>query len=105
MEISEKEESILILLKELSTKHENILKMYFGIGGLCKINLEQIGQDLEVTVGDALKIKNDGIREFIRLIISTGVLGEGGKYFSDGFIDAADSDLLDNFMTKFIGSN
>ena len=105
MEISQKEESILILLNELSARHENVLKMYFGIGESSKLTIEKIGQDLDITVEDAVQIKNDGIREFIKLIISTGILGDGGNNFSEEFFDSADSDLLDNFMTKFIGSN
>jgi len=63
MKVSQKEKSILILFKELSAIQENVLKMYFGIGGSSKTTLEQIGQDFDLKVEDALQIKNDGIRE------------------------------------------
>ena len=105
MEISQKEESILILLNELPTGQGNVLKMYFGIGGWSKKTLEEIAQDLDLSVENIIKVKNDGILEFIKLIISTGILGNRGKNFSDEFLESADSDLLDNFMTKFIDSN
>ena len=39
------------------------------------------------------------------LIASTGILGDRQKDFSDKFIQSTDSEFLDNFMTKFIGSN
>ena len=105
MEISQKEESILILLRELPARQENVLKMYFGIGGSSKKTLEEMAQDLDLSVENIIKVKNDGILEFIKLIISTGILGNRGKNFSDEFLESADSDLLDNFMTKFIDSN
>lgn len=105
MDLSQKEESILILLKELSARQENVLKMYFGIGGSSKKTLEELGQDLDLSVENILQIKNDGICEFIKLIISTGIFGDRSRSYSDEFFEAADSDLLDNFMTKFIGSN
>ncbi len=105
MKISQKEESILILFKELSTRHENVLKMFFGLGGSSKTSVEEIAQNFDLSIEDVLQIKNDGIRDFIKLIISTGILGDMGKNFSDDFFESADSDLLDNFMKKFIGSN
>ncbi|MFL2808930.1 MAG: hypothetical protein ACJ0DG_07735 [bacterium] len=64
-----------------------------------------MAQDLDLSVENIIKVKNDGILEFIKLIISTGILGNRGKNFSDEFLESADSDLLDNFMTKFIDSN
>ena len=54
---------------------------------------------------EVIEMKDEGIREFIRLIASTGILGDRQKDFSDKFIQSNDSEFLDNFMTKFIGSN
>ena len=102
MEISQKEESILTLFKELSEREEKVLTMHFGLGGKPKTTLEEMGQDFDLTVEDVLQIKNDGIRKFIDMIISTE------NYpitIPDGFLESADSDFLDNFMRKFIGSN
>ena len=103
MDISQKEESILTLFGGLSKIQENVLRMYFGLGGKPKTTLEKMGQDLDLTVDEVLQIKNEGIREFIKLIVSTGILGDKDKSFSDKFIESSDSEFLDNFMMKFIG--
>ena len=103
MDISQKEESILTLFGGLSKIQENVLRMYFGLGGKPKKTLEKMGQDFDLTVEDVLQIKNEGIREFIKLIVSTGILGDKDKSFSDKFIESSDSEFLDNFMMKFIG--
>ena len=105
METSKKEESILTLFKELSAREEKVLTMYFGLGDTPKNTLLEMGHDFDLTEEDVLQIKNDGIRKFIKLIVSTGILGDKEDSFSDEFLETADSDFLDNFMTKFIGSN
>ncbi len=102
MEMSQKEKSILTLFKELSEREEKVLTMYFGLRGKPKTTLEEIGQDFDLTVEDVLKIKNDGIRNFINLILSTENYPIS---IPEGFLESADSDFLDNFMRKFIGSN
>ena len=102
MDISQKEESILALFEGLSKGQENILRMYFGLGGRYKTNLEKIGHDLDLRVEDVLQIKNEGMREFIKLIASTGILGDKDKSFSDEFIESSDAEFLDEFMMKFI---
>ena len=101
MEMSQKEESILTLFKELSEGKEKVLTMYFGLGGKPKTTLEEMGHDFDLTVEDVLQIKNDGIREFIKMIVSTENYPIS---IPDGFLESADSDFLDNFMSKFIGS-
>ncbi len=100
--MSQKEKSILTLFKELSEREKQILKMYFGLGGKPKTTLVEIGQKFDLTVEDVLQIKNDGIRNFINMIVSTE------NYpitIPEGFLESADSDFLDNFMRKFIDSN
>ena len=99
--MSQKEESILTLFKELSEREEKVLTMYFGLGGKPKTTLEEIGKNFDLTVEDILQIKNDGIREFIKMIVSTENYPIS---IPDGFLESADSDFLDNFMRKFIGS-
>ena len=101
MEMSQKEESILTLFKELSEREEKVLTMYFGLGGKPKTTLEEMSQDFDLTVEDVLQIKNDGIRQFIKMIVSTENYPIS---IPDGFLESADSDFLDNFMSKFIGS-
>ena len=102
MEMSQKEKSILTLFKELSEREERVLTMYFGLRGKTKTTLVEIGQDFDLKVEDVLQIKNDGIRNFINMIVSTE------NYpitIPEGFLESADSDFLDNFMRKFIDSN
>ena len=101
MEMSQKEESILTLFKELSEREEKVLIMYFGLGGKPKTTLEEMGKDFDLTVEDILQIKNDGIREFIKMIVSTENYPIS---IPDEFLASADSDFLDNFMSKFIDS-
>ena len=99
--MSQKEKSILTLFKELSEREEKILTMYFGLGGKPKTTLVEIGQKFDLTVEDVLQIKNDGIRKFINMIVSTENYPIS---IPEGFLESADSDFLDNFMSKCIGS-
>ena len=64
--------------------------------------LEEMDQDFDLTVEDVLQIKNDGIRKFINMIVSTENYPIS---IPDGFLESADSEFLDNFMSKFIGLN
>ena len=105
MEISTKEDAILIILKELDTSHEKVIRMYFGLGTDRKSSKEEIGQDLDLTTDAVIVLKNEGIREFIKLIVSTGIFGNKDKDFTDNFVQSSDSEFLDNFIKKFIGSN
>jgi len=98
--MSQKEESILTLFKELSEREEKVLTMYFGLGGKSKTTLEEMGQEFDLTAENLLQIKNDGIRKFINMIVSTENYPIS---IPDGFLESADSDFLDNFMSKFIG--
>ena len=79
--------------------------MYFGLGEQTKTSIEEICEIYDMTSEEVIEMKDEGIREFIRLIASTGILGDRQKDFSDKFIQSNDSEFLDNFMTKFIGSN
>jgi len=105
LDISEKERSIITLMHQLTKRQEQILIMYFGLGEQTKTSIEEIGEIYDMTSEEVIEMKDEGIREFIRLIASTGILGDRQKDFSDKFIQSNDSEFLDNFMTKFIGSN
>ena len=103
MEISIKEDAILIILKELDTSHEKVIRMYFGLGTDPNSSIEEIGKDLDLTTDAVIELKNEGIREFIKLIVSTGIFGDKDKNFTDNFVQSSDSEFLDDFMKKFIG--
>ena len=105
MEISTKEDAVLAILKELDTRHEKVVRMYFGLGGDSKTSIEEIRKDLDLTIDEVIELKNEGIREFIKLIVSTGIFGDKDKDFTDKFVQSSDSKFLDDFMKKFIGSN
>ena len=105
MEISTKEDAVLTILKELDARHEKVIRMYFGLGKDPNSSIEDIGQDLNLTSDEVIELKNEGIREFIKLIVSTGIFGDKDKNFTDNFVQSSDSEFLDDFMKKFIGSN
>ena len=102
MEISTKEYAILTILKELDTSHEKVIRMYFGLGKDRKSSIEEIGQDLNLTTDAVIELKNEGIREFLKLIVSTGIFGDKDKNLGDIFVQLSDSEHLDDFMKKFI---
>ena len=105
LEISTKEDAVLTILKELDARHEEVIRMYFGLGRDSKTSIEEIGQDFDLTIDKVIELKNEGIREFIKLIVSTGIFGDKDKNFTDNFVQSSDSEFLDDFMKKFIGSN
>ena len=104
MEISTKEDAILIILKELDASHEKVIRMYFGLGTDPKSSIE-IEQDLDLATDAVIKLKNEGIREFIKLIVSTGIFGDKDKNFTDNFVQSSNLEFLDDFIKKFIRSN
>ena len=105
MEISNKEDAVLTILKELDARREKVIRMFFGLDGESKTSIEEIGNDFDLTNDEVIELKNEGIREFIKLILSTGMFGDKDKNFTDDFIKSVDSEFLDDFMRKFTGSN
>ena len=79
--------------------------MYFGLDGESKTPIEEIGKDFDLTNDEVIELTNEGIREFIKLIVSTGIFGDKDKDFTDKFVQSSDSNFLDDFMRKFIGLN
>ena len=72
---------------------------------MAKTSIEEIGMDFDLINEEVIEFKNDSIREFIKLIVSTGIFGDKDKDFTDKFVQSSDSKFLDDFMKKFIGSN
>ena len=63
------------MLKTLTKREENVLRMYFGINRERRLTLEEIGQNFDLTVRTIKKYKNKGIRKMMhptrsRLLIS-----------------------------------
>ena len=59
LEISTKEDAVLTILKELDARHENVIRMYFGLGGESKTSIEEIGQDFDLTNDEVIESKNE----------------------------------------------
>ena len=57
MEISTKEDAVPTILKELDARHENVIRMYFGLGRDSKTSIEEIGQDFDLTNDEAAIIR------------------------------------------------
>ena len=102
MAISSKTDAILRILNELDAKHENILKLYFGLGEESVCSVDEIVKKLKISKVEVIKLKDDAIRNFIKLIVLTGIFKEIDKNISDKFIKSSNSNFLDKFMIKFI---
>ena len=50
------------MLKTLTKREENVLRLYFGIDGT-RLSLAEIGQDYDITQDSVRRIKNKGIRK------------------------------------------
>ena len=53
------------MLKTLTKREENVLRMYFGLDGRERFTLEEIGMDYDLTVGTIKRYKNKGIRKMM----------------------------------------
>ena len=51
------------MLKTLTKREENVLRLYFGIDAQRRFTLEEIGRDFDVTVRTVKRYKNKGIRK------------------------------------------
>ena len=63
------------MLRTLTKREENVLRLYFGIDVERRLTLEEIGQNFDLTVRTIKKYKNKGIRKMMhptrsRLLIS-----------------------------------
>ena len=91
------------VLKTLTKREENVLRLYFGIGVEKRVTLEGIGQDYDLTVRTIKKYKNKGIRKIMhptrsRLLIS---------HIDKDLIERCDKNwnttkLMDEFMMKLL---
>ena len=90
------------VLKTLTKREENVLRLYFGIDGT-RLSLAEIGQDYDITQDSVRRIKNKGIRKMMhptrsRLLIS---------HIDKDLIERCDkkgrkSKLMDEFMMKLL---
>ena len=91
------------MLRTLTKREENVLRMYFGINRERRLTLEEIGQNFDLTVRTIKKYKNKGIRKMMhptrsRLLIS---------HIDKDLIERCEkngnnSKLMDEFMMKLL---
>ena len=91
------------MLKTLTKREENVLRLYFGIERERRFTPEEIGLDYDLTVGTIKRYKNKGIRKMMhptrsRLLIS---------HIDKDLIERCDkkgrkSKLMDEFMMKLL---
>ena len=93
MTSKEREQYIYHMLKTLTKREENILRMYFGMGYITigrretrkkvkqrRTTIEEIGRDFEITTRKGNHIKNRGVRKIRYRLINGGVeYGNDGK--------------------------
>ena len=53
------------MLKTLTKREENVLRMYFGLHGRERSTLEEIGRDFDLTGNTINRVKNKGIRKMM----------------------------------------
>ena len=63
------------MLKTLTKREENVLRLYFGLHDRERLTLEEIGRDFDLTGNTIKRVKNKGIRKMMhptrsRLLIS-----------------------------------
>ena len=91
------------MLKTLTKREENVLRLYFGLDGRERFTLEEIGQDFDQTVNTIKRYKNKGIRKIMNpqrsgLLIS---------HIDKDLIERCNkkrrkSKLMDEFMMKLL---
>jgi len=105
MTSKEREQYIYHMLKTLTKREENILRMYFGMGYITigrretrkkvkqrRTTIEEIGRDFEITTRKGNHIKNRGVRKIRYRLINDG----GEKLRSDlkEYVEGINPDLI-----------
>ena len=56
------------MLRTLTKREENVLRMYFGIDTEGRLSLAEIGQDYDITQDSVRRIKNKGVIKMIHRV-------------------------------------
>ena len=91
------------VLKTLTKREENVLRMYFGLDGRERSTLEEIGMDFDKTGNTIKKYKNKGIRKMMHPQRSRFLI----SHIDKDLIERCDknwniSKLMDEFMMKLL---
>ena len=101
------------MLKTLTKREENVLRMYFGIDRERRLTIEEIGQDYDRTRDTIKRVKNKGIRKVINRVTNHELFESGAKNHWTPLSSHIDKDLiercvkergklLDEFMMKLL---
>ena len=94
------------MLKTLTKREENVLRLYFGINGK-RSSLEEIGMDYDLTVNTIRKVKNKGVLKMIHRVTKYEPFifyfsSDVDKDLLKRCIDERKSKLFDEFMVKLL---
>ena len=94
------------MLKTLTKREENVLRLYFGIDGK-RSSLEEIGMDYDLTVNTIRKVKNTGVLKMIHRVTKYEPFifyfsSDVDKDLLKRCIDERKSKLFDEFMVKLL---
>ena len=94
------------MLKTLTKREENVLRLYFGIDGT-RLSLAEIGQDYDITQDSVRRIKNKGVIKMIHRVTKYEPFifyfsSDVDKDLMKRCIDEKKSKLLDEFMVKLL---
>ena len=89
------------MLKTLTKREENVLRLYFGLDGRERFTLEEIGMDYDLTVNTIKRYKNKGIRK-IKHPTRSGILT---SHIDKDLMERSIKErgkLLDEFLMKLL---
>ena len=94
------------MLKTLTKREENVLRLYFDIDGK-RSSLEEIGMDYDLTVNTIRKVKNKGVLKMIHRVTKYEPFifyfsSDVDKDLLKRCIDERKSKLFDEFMVKLL---
>ena len=89
------------VLKTLTKREENVLRMYFGIDIERRLTLEEIGRDYDRKVDYVKRVKNKGIRKMKHPQRSSILTSHIDKDLMERSIKERGK-LLDEFMMKLL---
>ena len=94
------------MLKTLTKREENVLRLFFGIDGK-RSSLEEIGMDYDLTVNTIRKVKNKGVLKMIHRVTKYEPFifyfsSDVDKDLLKRCIDERKSKLFDEFMVKLL---
>ena len=89
------------MLKTLTKREENVLRLYFGIERERRFTPEEIGQDYDLTVRTIKRYKNKGIRKIMHPTRSRLLTSHIDKDLMERSIKERGK-LLDEFMEQLL---